>query len=47
VLLSDEPHGDAVADSGVGEMVDLFRGDLLGAFLKAASKEKKHHHVLE
>ena len=41
VLLRDEPHGDAVADGGVEEMADLFRGHVLGAFLKPAPKKKK------
>ena len=42
VLLRDEPHGDAVADGGVEEMADLFRGHVLGAFLKPAPKKKKN-----
>jgi hypothetical protein len=39
VLLRDEPHGDAVADGGVEENADLFRGHVLDAFLKPAPKE--------
>jgi hypothetical protein len=39
VLLSDEPHGESVADSGVEEIADLFRGHVLGAFLKPAPKK--------
>ena len=39
VLLRDESHGDAVADGGVEEMADLFRGHVLGAFLKPAPEK--------
>jgi len=42
VLFRDEPDGDAVADGGVEETADLFRGHVFGAFLKPAKTNESH-----